>query len=983
MSHSGNDMDPQSSSDSEQSVDGVPEFEYKIDWSPETTAGKLCNLLDEISLACKKLRPGYKPREEAWTKTEDDLRQQLKDTPKTMVAVVGVTGAGKSSMMNAVLGCNIVPTSGMQACTAVATEISYHAENTIEGDVSFLSRDEWQDELAFLRDDLKASLEKDAAKPGIEEAGSSISAVYPSVTQDQFMALKDTEINDLDPRITNILGSTVHISADTPESFLAEMCQYVHSSGGDRRRKERRVGEQGRNVGASGALWPLIRHVKVRSNAMALATGVILVDLPGVADANAARNLIAKQYMKKCDKVWIVAPIIRAADQKDTDFLLVETLKKLVTQMKMDGTYDEDAITFIVTKCDDVSCSEVIASLDDDALAELDLIENEQTNCKAEIHAQSQIQTTAAASMKDMNSQLRKTQRKLKALLSGRDASTVQQSSKEPVVDMEPQVNTLQPLKDSKKRESNEEGPPSKRQKKADEIVDRRLVEVKVAPQDSINTCKDMIKDIETSLSMQQKLWYSTAERLDLLQRKTFTLQRKKIIFCSLQRNEITRTRLIAMFRATLKSLADASMDPVNLALERNDHGLGTDYSAITLPIFMCSSRDYVRITGQIEGDGEPVCFENVEDTGIPDIQQWCHALTIGARSQAVADLLIDIETHALSVQDYAQVVTSVTPEVLSVFRKKWNQDCPENSEEVFGVAQQLLTDFKPVVRNCVKRLQDVFQGTLGDVCATGAVLAVEIAEDVLTNFYETKMKSRWQTFRAALRRHGCWKHDLNDDLSYPFTSHIASTWAGVFETDLFASFGEDITERIRAKMAEIEASAPCGLKDAVKVQGERAVKEANATVQKILRRARLAINKEQKEISRSLSPQIQTRLTPGYDEASAIQGRGSVAAQQTSFREFLEENKEEIFQDVADVVVRRLSTAAEAVGVILNTAVAELAEKIELSVALLWEGPTDNMQMTTRKQVIQDMSTIVDKLRKLSDQDSNEEEPGDMKVED
>ena len=64
------------------------------------------------------------------------------------------------------------------------------------------------------------------------------------------------------------------------------------------------------------AFWPLIRQVRVKCNAKALSTGAILVDLPGVADANAARNNIAKDYMKKCDCIWILAPITRAVDDK-------------------------------------------------------------------------------------------------------------------------------------------------------------------------------------------------------------------------------------------------------------------------------------------------------------------------------------------------------------------------------------------------------------------------------------------------------------------------------------------------------------------------------------------------------------------------------------------------------------------------------------------------------------------------------------------
>lgn len=93
-------------------------------------------------------------------------------------------------------------------------------------------------------------------------------------------------------------------------------------------------------------LWPLIRSVKVRCNSAALktgtnvypilvfsnmlesyidldslfppftVTGAILCDLPGTADANAARNSIAKNYMKNCDCIWILAPITRAVDDR-------------------------------------------------------------------------------------------------------------------------------------------------------------------------------------------------------------------------------------------------------------------------------------------------------------------------------------------------------------------------------------------------------------------------------------------------------------------------------------------------------------------------------------------------------------------------------------------------------------------------------------------------------------------------------------------
>jgi hypothetical protein len=40
------------------------------------------------------------------------------------------------------------------ACTAVVTQIAYHAKPTIDADISFLTLDEWKAELEVLLDDL-------------------------------------------------------------------------------------------------------------------------------------------------------------------------------------------------------------------------------------------------------------------------------------------------------------------------------------------------------------------------------------------------------------------------------------------------------------------------------------------------------------------------------------------------------------------------------------------------------------------------------------------------------------------------------------------------------------------------------------------------------------------------------------------------------------------------------------------------------------
>jgi hypothetical protein len=55
--------------------------------------------------------------------------------------VVGTTGTGKSSLLNAMIDeYNVLPTSGTQACTAVVVKIQNNYKNDLyEADIEFLS----------------------------------------------------------------------------------------------------------------------------------------------------------------------------------------------------------------------------------------------------------------------------------------------------------------------------------------------------------------------------------------------------------------------------------------------------------------------------------------------------------------------------------------------------------------------------------------------------------------------------------------------------------------------------------------------------------------------------------------------------------------------------------------------------------------------------------------------------------------------------
>lgn len=117
-------------------------------------------------------------------------------------------------------------------------------------------------------------------------------------------------------------------------------------------------------------------------------------------------------------------------------------------------------------------------------------------------------------------------------------------------------------------------------------------------------------------------------------------------------------------------------------------------------------------------------------------------------------------------------------------------------------------------------------------------------------------------------------------ELSNPFTRQIASSWSKLFESDLFGSFEKATNDVIRQLVKEVEDSAPLGLKERAKGQGEISFQDAKAALQKTLTAVRDTITNEQKEISRCLAPHVQTQLFSGYDLAMLERGTGSVARQ-------------------------------------------------------------------------------------------------------
>lgn len=187
-------------------------------------------------------------------------------------------------------------------------------------------------------------------------------------------------------------------------------------------------------------------------------------------------------------------------------------------------------------------------------------------------------------------------------------------------------------------------------------------------------------------------------------------------------------------------------------------------------------------------------------------------------------------------------------------------------------------------------------------------------------------------TSTLALRRLGEFRRDLNLELVAPLTKEIASSWARVFESDLFGPTERSILTGIEKLIKEIERTSPAGLKDRCKAQGALSAEEAKIAMKALMAKVQAQMSNQQKEISRCVAPHVRDALLDGYTSAMEERGRGSVARQKALFHRWVEEAKDTVFRNLGQHILEKLDDAAGAIGKSLEEALRSLAEKVFIS---------------------------------------------------
>lgn len=186
----------------------------------------------------------------------ENLQKQATKT-KTIIGVVGNTGAGKSSVINALLDEErIIPTNCMRACTAVVTEISWNESDVpYHAQIEFIKTSDWERELNTLFQDLfdgNGNVSRDCTNPDTEAgiAYAKIKAVYPKKSKED---MANSSIEKMLKEVSHILGTDREIKETDSVRFYQRLQRFVDS-------KEKSTGDKKEKKEIE--FWPLIRVVR-------------------------------------------------------------------------------------------------------------------------------------------------------------------------------------------------------------------------------------------------------------------------------------------------------------------------------------------------------------------------------------------------------------------------------------------------------------------------------------------------------------------------------------------------------------------------------------------------------------------------------------------------------------------------------------------------------------------------------------------------
>ncbi|QRD89023.1 hypothetical protein F9C07_2219405 [Aspergillus flavus] len=750
----------------------------------------------------------------------------ISQTEKVIIGLNGSTGAGKSSLINAIVDEeNIVATNCMRASTAVATELLYNdGESRYKAQIEFIELRDWEQELRILFEDLLDSHE-DVIRGDLQKnsdaavALDKIKAVYPLL---EVKDILNTSVEALmeHSNVSDLLGSVHVFEQNDPKVFSRMVKSYIDSRG--RRGRSEKGPEKGRDM----KYWPLIRVVRIFLKAPALITGAVLVDLPGLHDTNAARVEVAKEYSKRCSAHWIITPINRAVDDKVARDLLGQSFKM---QMQMDCSFNN--ITFVCTKTDHITVSEVQDSL---KLRLPSMQEREQRDRKrAQLGAELKLLQEGKGRVMEELSLLDDEIEELESCLFNEESSL--------------NLSQLTPIK--RKRHSdlekdvtanpNAEVPSTPilhvsatdTQPSADSEIDELLRKFR-----SLKSERKVLDTQRREIYQQIQINKAALKRV---QAESDNMRADTLRECIEARNEYSKHEIKRDYANGIRDLDEEDQD----TLAPSDRSkLARNYKKIEdeLP-------SYQKLRGRLRKESAVAGFTQLEQTEIPQLQRHCISLTERAREASAMRFLTQLKQLFQSISlwslETGQAHIMSAEEIQELEAEQWwpNIDSLRHEFE-----KTIIRRFDPAMKHASEKIPGIISGWNAPRSEGGLHI---------------------QTYRATCRRRGMFRElDWNQQLVNPLLKRVIQGWTTMFNEKVPGHFFQ-----LKGDLAEILEQYH---RRAIALVERRSVtKESKDMLDKALSICCKSMGEQLGKINRMFAETIRTKLMPTYEECAEQKG--------------------------------------------------------------------------------------------------------------
>ncbi|RPA80576.1 hypothetical protein BJ508DRAFT_128679 [Ascobolus immersus RN42] len=549
-------------------------------------------------------------------------------SPRIIIGVVGDTGSGKSSLINALLEEEqLVSTSGMKACTAVVTEIQYNFESEgYRAEIRFLGRQCWKGELEYLFTELEGGEDDVKLDDEAMSVWEKVKAVYPGIKQ--ISELRQHSVNQLidDLTVGCLFDQVIPINASTAPEFNAKITEYLASRAHTEAAETRLQ------------YWPLIEAVSIYIHSPLLLSGVVLVDLPGTRDSNAGRSTIADRYLRKCTHFLVVAGIKRAVDNATARDICSGIFDN---RMAMDGMLEK--VAFVCTQTDDINKSEIYRELPrwdtrDSDEARLGTLKTQLTNAvETRKSLKQQISVAESCYIKtdkrltkweERQSQVEDEGLEFPLYFSGNSAERKKRKRED--------APHTTPTKRSKEDNTITLGPPESDDENeeeeedadcdCDDEEDDSVARVAKNGEDLDKIIKDLKaekKALSKAKSFKAKEAKLENTRITALKAEIAALETSINNRCILARNEFSKAAIRRQYASSIKAADDESFANADPDSDLEVIKMRRDYGAVerSFPVFCVSSRAYQRFKGRL-GEEKDDKFKDEESTEIPALQR-------------------------------------------------------------------------------------------------------------------------------------------------------------------------------------------------------------------------------------------------------------------------------------------------------------------------------------------------------------------------